>query len=172
MIDENRKIAKWICNMIYSCLVLKNICGLKKENKEYKKVSKKVLKKFGNWSYHQLEQFIIERVEKVGKTFLFVNPVYTSHKYSQCHQIAKNNRFSQSEFYCRVCFFRLSTDLNAARNLSTFGKSELGRASVNSPNVAVLPLAIAISSLSCDSVPTASPCIHSGVINKSLLRGF
>ncbi|MFX0051046.1 MAG: RNA-guided endonuclease InsQ/TnpB family protein [Candidatus Hermodarchaeota archaeon] len=157
MTDENRKIAKWICNMPYNCIVLENIRGLKQSSKKHKKVSKKVRRKFGNWSYYQLEQFIIERAEKVGKTVLFVNPSYTSQKCSQCGHINKNNRYSQSEFYCEACFFRLNADLNAACNLSTFGKAEFGRASVNSPNVAVLPLAITISSLSCGSVPAASP---------------
>ncbi|MHA2167560.1 MAG: RNA-guided endonuclease InsQ/TnpB family protein [Candidatus Hodarchaeales archaeon] len=147
MTDENRKITKWICNMPYNCIVLENICGLKQYSKKKKKVSKKVRRKFGNWSYYQLEQFIIERAEKVAKTVLFVNPSYTSQKCSRCGHIAKSNRRSQSEHYCSKCFFELNADLNAARNLSNFGKATIGRASVNSPNVAVLPMTITISSL-------------------------
>ena len=156
MTDENRKIAKWICNMPYNCIVLENIRGIKQYSKKKKKVSKKVRRKFGNWSYYQLEQFIIQRAQKVAKTVLFVNPSYTSQKCSQCGYIAKSNRRSQSELHCSKCFFTLNADLNAARNLSNFGKAEIGRASVNSPNVAVLPMTITISSLSSGSVLATS----------------
>ncbi|MHA2055447.1 MAG: RNA-guided endonuclease InsQ/TnpB family protein [Candidatus Hodarchaeales archaeon] len=147
MTDENRKIAKWICNMSYNCIVLENIRGLKSQNKKKKKVSIHLRKKFGDWSYYQLEQFIIERAEKVGKLVLFVNPRYTSQRCSQCGYTAKKNRMTQSSFLCGECFYELNADLNAARNLSNFGKTEIGRASVNSPNVAVLPLTLTILSL-------------------------
>ena len=156
MTDENRKIAKWICDMPINCIVLENIRGLKQHSKKKKKVSKTLRRKFGNWSYYQLEQFIIQRSEKVGKTVLFVNPRYTSQRCSQCGYIAKKNRSSQSEFLCRECFFELNADLNAARNLSDFGKAEIGRASVNSPNVAVLPMKVSISSLPRASVLATS----------------
>ncbi len=148
MTDENRKIAKWVCNMPYNCIVLENIRGLKAHSKQKKKVNKKVRRQFGNWSYYQLERFIIERAEKVGKTVLYVNPRYTSQRCSRCEYISKSNRSSQSHFFCRECWFELNADLNAARNLSDFGKAEIGRASVNSPNVAVLSLTETIVSLS------------------------
>ncbi|MFX1507412.1 MAG: RNA-guided endonuclease TnpB family protein, partial [Promethearchaeota archaeon] len=147
MTDENRKLAKWICIMPHNCIVLENIYGLKQHSKKKKKVSKALRKKFGNWSYYQLEQFIIQRAEKVGKTVLFVNPRYTSQRCSRCGYISKNNRSSQSNFLCKECFFDLNADLNAARNLSNFGKAKIGGASVNSPNVAVLPVTVSISSL-------------------------
>ena len=133
--------------MPYNCVVVENLRGLKKHSKKTKKVTKKIRRKFGNWSYYQLEQFIIQRAEKLGKTVLFVNPQYTSQRCSQCGHIAKSNRSSQSNFLCKECFFELNADLNAARNLSSLGKAEIGGASVNSPNVAVLPLTVTISSL-------------------------
>ncbi|MHA2173455.1 MAG: RNA-guided endonuclease InsQ/TnpB family protein [Candidatus Hodarchaeales archaeon] len=152
MTDENRKIAKWICNMTYNCIVLENIRGLNQDSKKKKKVSKYLRKRFGNWSYFQLEQFIIERAEKIGKLVLFVNPRYTSQRCSQCGYTAKKNRATQSSFLCGICFNKLNADLNAARNLSDFGKAEIGRASVNSPNVAVLPLTLTILSLTRGTV--------------------
>ena len=124
--------------------------------KKKKKVSKKIRRKFGNWSYYQLEQFIIQRSEKLGKTVLFVNPRYTSQRCSQCSYIAKKNRSSQSVFLCKECFFELNADLNAARNLSNFGKADIGGASVNSPNVVVLPMTVTISSLPRASVLATS----------------
>ncbi|MFX0183741.1 MAG: RNA-guided endonuclease InsQ/TnpB family protein [Candidatus Hodarchaeota archaeon] len=156
MTDENRKLAKWICNMPYNCIVLGNLRGLKQHCKKKRKISKRLRRRFGNWSYYQLEHFIIERAEKVGKTVLFVNAQYTSLRCSRYGYIAKNNRVSQSHFRCRDCLSELNADLNAARNLSDFGKAEIGGASVNSPNVAVLPLTITISSLSHGTVLAAS----------------
>ena len=156
MTDENRKIAKWICAMPSNCIVLENIRGLKQHSKKQKKASKTLRRKFGNWSYYQLEQFFIQRVEKLGKTVLFVNPRYTSQRCSQCGYIAKKNRASQSDFLCNECFFELNADLNAARNLSNFGKADFGGASVNSPNVVVLPMKVTISSLSRASVLATS----------------
>ncbi len=148
MTDRNRKIAKWICNMPYPCIVLENLRGLKQHSKKKKNLPKKVRRQFGNWAYYQLEQFLIERAEKVGKTILFVNPRHTSQRCSRCGYISKTNRPSPPHFFCRECCFKLHADLNAARNLSDFGKALIGRASVNSPNVAVLPLAETIASLS------------------------
>ena len=78
MTDENHKLAKWICNIPYNCIVLENVRGLKSHRKSKKKASQTLCRKFGNWSYYQLEQFIIQRAEKVGKTVLFVNSQYTS----------------------------------------------------------------------------------------------
>ena len=60
------------------------------------------------------------------------------------------------DFLCNECFFELNADLNAARNLSNFGKADFGGASVNSPNVVVLPMKVTISSLSRASVLATS----------------
>jgi IS605 OrfB family transposase len=140
MADKNRKIAKWIVDMPFNCIILENIKGLKQHSKKKKFFSKTIRRKFGNWAYYQLERFIIERVEKVGKSVLFVSPKYTSQRCWQCGYIAKTNRLSQTTFSCQGCGFELNADLNASRNLSDFGKAVIGRASVNSPNVAVVPL--------------------------------
>lgn len=140
MTNENRKIAKWIVDMPYNCIVLENIKGLKQHSKKKKIICKKVRRKFRNWAYYQLERVIIERAEKVGKSVLFVSPKYTSQRCWRCGYIAKTNRLSQTTFSCKKCGFELNADLNASRNLSDFGKAVIGRASVNSPNVAVVPL--------------------------------
>jgi IS605 OrfB family transposase len=147
MTVENRKIAKWIVNMPFNCIVLENLRGFLQHSKQKKKISKKIRRKFGNWAYYQLEQFIIERAEKQGKTILFVSPKYTSQRCWQCGHISKQNRQSQMMFHCKECWYELNADLNASRNLSDFGKAVIGRASVNSPNVAVVPLTETIVSL-------------------------
>ena len=79
-------------------------------------------------------------MEEVGKSVLIVSPKYTSQRCWRCGHIGKTNRRSQAIFSCKECRFELNADLNASRNLSDFGKAVIGRASVNSPNVAVVPL--------------------------------
>ncbi|MHA2368492.1 MAG: RNA-guided endonuclease InsQ/TnpB family protein [Candidatus Hodarchaeales archaeon] len=147
MTDMNRQVAKWLVSQPYDCLILENLRGLKQHSKQKKKIAKKIRRKYGNWAYYQLERFIIEQAEKVGKLVLFVSPKYTSQRCWQCGYISKQNRTSQAEFSCTECGYKLNANLNASRNLSDFGKAVIGRASVNSPNVAVVPMTETILSL-------------------------
>ena len=155
MTCENRKIANWVVDQPFDCIVLENLKGVKQYSKQKKKANKKLRKKFGNWAYYQLEQFIIERAEKLGKHVLFVTPKYTSQRCWQCGHISKKNRKNQSVFSCRRCGFELNADLNASRNMSDYGKAVFGRAPVNRPNkgirsllnVAVSPMTDSIESL-------------------------
>jgi IS605 OrfB family transposase len=153
MTDENRKIALWIVKQPYDCIVLENLKGLKQYSK--KRVNKALRRKFSNWSYYQLEKFIIEKCEKMGKTVLFVNPRYTSQRCSRCGYISKLNRKDQSTFCCVDCGFELNADLNASRNLSIYGKTVYGRVDVNhynkgirnSLNVTEIPMTNSIESI-------------------------
>ena len=131
MTDRNYQIANWIVSQPFDCIVLEKLKGIKKSIK-----SKKYRKRSMNWSYYQLEQFIIHKAEMIGKMVLFINPHYTSQCCSQCGYISKKNRKNQSQFCCKKCGFELNADLNASRNISKLGKTVFGRASVNSPNVA------------------------------------
>lgn len=47
-----------------------------------------------------------------------VDPRHTSQACSRCGHTARNNRRSQSDFWCRQCDVRLNADLNAARNIA------------------------------------------------------
>lgn len=159
MTDENRKIAKWVLEQPFDCVVLEKLKGIKHNSKKCKKVNKKVRKQFANWSYYQLERFIIERAEKLGKYVLFIRPDYTSQRCSECGYISKGNRKSQSKFCCKECGFQLNADLNASINISELGKAVFRRASVNSPNVGEFLLKTEIFSLE-KNLPTSSR-IHS-----------
>jgi len=134
MTDENRKIAKWIVDQPFDCIVLENLKGLKQRSKKNRRVNKKLRRKFGNWAYYQLERFVIELCETHGKSVLFVNPKYTSQRCSRCGYVSKKNRRNQSRFHCVGCGFELNADLNASRNISVYGKAVHGRATVNRPN--------------------------------------
>ena len=131
MTDLNYQIAKWIVSQPFDCIVLENLKGIKK------RIRPKTLRKRSmNWAYYQLERFIIQKAEVVGKIVLFVHPNYTSQCCSRCGYIDPKNRAKQAIFKCKECGLELNADLNASRNISRLGTSVFGRASVNSPNVA------------------------------------
>jgi IS605 OrfB family transposase len=144
MANENRKIAKWILKKEVDTIVVEQLTGIKTNTKKSRRFNKKMRKRLNNWTYYQLQQFLIERAEKTGKLILIVPPEYTSQRCSRCGVIAKKNRLSQSFFRCKTCGFELNADLNASRNLFAFGIAVRERASVNSPNVAISPPKLSI----------------------------
>lgn len=79
-----------------------------------------------NWSYYELQQFIISKAEKYGIKVRFIEPAYTSQICSICGQ--KGIRKSQSQFECVNPKCKCHTmynnksgfnaDFNAARNIA------------------------------------------------------
>ena len=75
-----------------------------------------------------------------GKTFVKVDPAYTSQTCSDCGCISKDNRKSQSKFQCIECGFESNADVNAAKNIKgryyplSDNVAHLGRAWGKKPN--------------------------------------
>jgi IS605 OrfB family transposase len=136
MACENRKLARWIMDRPFDCVVLEDLGGIKQNSKKHRKVTKKQRRRHANWAYYQLEEFVVQAAENAGKFVLFVKPHYTSQCCSRCGHVSRSNRKNQSSFKCARCGFQLNADLNAARNLSVLGNALHGRATVNGPNVA------------------------------------
>lgn len=130
MADVNHCVSKWIISQPCNAISLERL-KIKRE----KKLGQKFNKILGNWSFGQLQRFIIYKAEALGKPVVKVNPRYTSQKCSKCGYIAKNNR-KVHEFKCKKCGNHLHADLNASRNISNLGKAMIGRLFVNQPNVA------------------------------------
>ena len=66
------------------------------------------------------------KAENLGKIVIEIDPKFTSQQCSKCGFIDRKNRY-KSRFKCLGCDFELNADLNAARNIGQFGKSELIR---------------------------------------------
>jgi IS605 OrfB family transposase len=135
MTGVNYRIAAWLVEKPFECIVLENLKDIKTDSKKQKKVGKQTRKQFENWAYYQLEQCIVNKALEAGKMVLFVNPKHTSQRCSRCGHVAKSNR-NGAEFACKQCGFSIHADLNAARNISERGNAVFGRAEVNRPNVA------------------------------------
>jgi putative transposase len=55
------------------------------------------------------------------KTFVKINPKYTSQKCNSCGHIAKENRLNQSKFECVSCGHKDNADANASKNILAEG---------------------------------------------------
>jgi IS605 OrfB family transposase len=99
-----------------------------------------------SWSFSQLRWFVEYKAEALGITVVAVDPRHTSQTCSRCQHQSRNNRRSQSLFWCRQCGFRCNADLNAARNikakhrawLANLGMSLVGGLPVKQPIVPVV----------------------------------
>lgn len=80
--------------------------------------------KFGNLSKHIADvswsMFFDQlryKSKQYEKTFIQINPKYTSQKCNACGHIAKENRPNQANFHCVSCGHQQNADFNAAENI-------------------------------------------------------
>lgn len=77
-----------------------------------------------NWSYYELQSFIIYKAKNEGITVRFIDPAFTSQRCSVCGQLG--SRISQADFNCNNSSCKshiiyekgINADFNAARNIS------------------------------------------------------
>lgn len=84
-----------------------------------KKVRKKQRGLRSRWSFHQLRSFIAYKCAMQGVPFVVVPPAYTSQTCSCCNHIGL--RVGKS-FSCQNCGLIEDADINAAINISTWGR--------------------------------------------------
>jgi len=107
----NHIISKWLVSLPYDVFVLEDLTGIRKHRKG------KVLNGWlANWTFYQLEQFLVYKAEELGKQIVKVDARYTSQKCSNCGHTEKVNR-DRSLFNCGKCGFKSNADLNAAINI-------------------------------------------------------
>ncbi len=123
MLDTNHAISKRIVNLPFNVIALEDLelLGMRRKSN-----GRRFNNKLGSWSPYQLQMFIEYKAQEMGKDVVYVDPRYTSQKCSMCGYINKNNR-KGSIFHCLSCNYELNADLNAARNIEIFGKSEYFR---------------------------------------------
>lgn len=61
------------------------------------------------------------KAERFGRTFIQVDPRYTSQTCNACGCVSKENRRSQAEFECIECGHKDNADANAAKNILRIG---------------------------------------------------
>jgi putative transposase len=88
-------------------------------------VGRKFRRRFGNWAFAQLRQFVNYKAQLAGVPVVTVDPRNTSRTCSRCGHCEKANRKSQASFVCLHCGFSSNADLNAAENLRGLGLGHL-----------------------------------------------
>nr|WP_233752243.1 MULTISPECIES: transposase [Halostella] len=74
-------------------------------------------KKFQNWAFHRLYEYVSYKAETEGIEVRQVDPAYTSKRCSRCGSISDGNRPSQAKFSCQECGYQVQADYNAAKNI-------------------------------------------------------
>lgn len=97
-------------------------------------VNKRFRRRFGNWSFAQLRQFVTYKAQREGVPVVAVDPRNSSRTCSTCGHCEKANRPDQATFRCKQCSFSTNADFNAALNLR--GRA-LGRQSRPAPKATI-----------------------------------
>jgi putative transposase len=72
------------------------------------------------------------KAEEAGRTFIKVNPAYTSQECSRCHHRQKMP-LSERVYDCPCCGLSIDRDLNASKNILAVGLHSIGTQSVEAP---------------------------------------
>lgn len=96
---------------------VENLTSIRKRTE--KNVRKKQRSLRSRWSFFQLRQFIAYKCAMEGVPFVLVPPAYTSKTCSSCNHIGLRNGKS---FTCQNCGLIEDADVNAAINISTWGR--------------------------------------------------
>lgn len=128
--DVNHCISKSIVTMAkdtLSGIALENLTGIRERVTGYKELRASI----GKWAFFEIASFIQYKAQMAGVPVTFVDPHNTSKACSKCGYIDKDNRKTQSEFFCLKCGHKENADVNAAKNIAQ-------RAVVNQP-IALCP---------------------------------
>ena len=74
-------------------------------------------RKFHEWAFRRLCEYVAYKAEECGIAVEQVNPQYTSQRCSACGFTARENRPSQDSFCCQSCGYESHADYNAAKNV-------------------------------------------------------
>lgn len=136
--DLNHKISRKIVNLAVeqnAIIKLENLKGFRNSKTGKKNQGKKLNSIKSNWSYYQLEQFIVYKAKLLGVRVAYVDPAYTSQTCSKCGQIGTRDK---KVFKCQHCGHNDHADANAAFNISIsrivrlLGRSTVDRDAVES----------------------------------------
>jgi len=97
-------------------IVLENLKDIRMRMKAKRRTQTK--RRMHSWPFASLKAKVAYKAEERGCMVVAVDARHTSQRCSCCGHIARTNRRSQSEFWCRKCGFHLNADLNAARNIA------------------------------------------------------
>lgn len=114
--DVNHVISKRIVEKAKdtkSGIALENLKGIRKRTT----VQKAQRRQHSSWNFHDLRTKIEYKAKLATVPVVLIDPRYTSQECSNCGDVSKSNRRSQSTFSCTSCGFSANADVNAALNI-------------------------------------------------------
>ena len=82
-------------------------------------------KSISDAAWSQFFERLSSKAEEAGRTFVKVNPAYTSQDCSRCHHRQKMP-LSERTYHCLCCLLSVDRDLNAAINIKALGLQSVG----------------------------------------------
>jgi putative transposase len=89
-------------------------------------------KSISDAAWSQFFDQLSHKAEEAGRTFVKVNPAYTSQDCSRCHHRQKMP-LSERVYVCPCCGLVIDRDLNASKNILAVGLHSIGSQSVEAP---------------------------------------
>ena len=123
--DTNHCISKLIvaeAKGTQSGIALEDLTGIRDRTPGYKALAAAI----GKWAFYEIAMYIRYKAHMVGIPVYLVDPHYTSQQCSHCGYTSRENRKTQSDFFCIKCGYTDNADINAAKNIAS-------RADVNQP---------------------------------------
>ncbi|MCP1715682.1 IS605 OrfB family transposase [Methanocalculus alkaliphilus] len=123
--DTNHCISKLIVTEAKdtgSGIALEDLTGIRDQVPGYKSLKTAI----GKWAFYEIAMYIRYNAHMVGIPVYLVDPQYTSQQCSCCGYTSRENRKTQSDFFCIKCGYSDNADINAAKNIAS-------RADVNQP---------------------------------------
>lgn len=99
-------------------IAIEDLTNVRRRTERKVRKSQRALR--SRWAFRQLGQFIAYKCAMNGLPFVVVPPAYTSQTCSCCNYIGLRNGKS---FSCQNCGFVGDADVNAAINISTWGRT-------------------------------------------------
>lgn len=142
--NTNHVVAKQLVASVQpgDTIAMENLTDIRERTKQ-RRDKRQQRRERANWSFAQLQSFVVYKAAWKGIAVEFVDPRYTSQGCSKCGFISRANRASQSEFSCKECGYQNNADYNAALNirnkhLASRAKRAASGVSVNDPIVSDL----------------------------------
>ncbi|MCP1714762.1 IS605 OrfB family transposase [Methanocalculus alkaliphilus] len=123
--DTNHCISKQIvaeAKGTQSGIALEDLTGIRDRTPGYKALAAAI----GKWAFYEIAMYIRYKAHMAGIPVYLVDPQYTSQQCSHCGYTSRENRKTQSDFFCIKCGYTDNADINAAKNIAS-------RADVNQP---------------------------------------
>ena len=121
--DFLNKLVDWAIKN-HDCVILEDLKIRKmiKNEGDWKKTFNRLMTMIPMYGFRRKLEY---KAMLASKYCIAVNPANTSRTCSECGNVHKRNRKSQSEFECTSCGFSANADLNAAINIHNVGLKHL-----------------------------------------------